>query len=233
MNSYHLNEKDYELLKTMTLGKKVRYFRNLMSNLHSKSRFSTAELAKRIGVTPQSLTSIEREETKRPSFDVIQKLSKELNVPIDVFTDDFYLERDRSDITLHQNNSTYSVQVKFPSTNDSDNFQIGYLLYQHLEGDEVRIILHEKPNGTFDNSQLINVLAQQLSTIELNNILLNKEDVLTYSTNTKSPYSRALEVYRDLYQKEKHPIGSYSTWQELLANYNEHAKYHTKMKVKE
>jgi transcriptional regulator with XRE-family HTH domain len=226
MSTYYLNEKDYSLLHSMSLGKKVRYFRNLMSNLDSKTRYSTAELAKRIGVTPQSLTSIERDETKRPSFEVIHKLSKELGVPMEIFTDDFYETGQLPDISLKKDNKNYSIQIKASSSQESCKYRVGYLLYQYLEDEQIRILLHEETNGAFDNTQLVKILAQQISAIQLNN-LINNEDSVTYSTN-RSPYDEALSLCSSLETDNKdYPKISKKVWDMLIRDFYKHAEFIT------
>lgn len=69
-------------MKVLNFNEKVKYYRE-------KENISKSELARRIKVSPSYITQIEKGEKINPSLEIGFKLSKALNVPIEVFSDGF------------------------------------------------------------------------------------------------------------------------------------------------
>lgn len=237
MESYQLSNENLSILKSMTLGQRIKYFREALRNKSSnKHYYAATEVAKRIGITFQSLSAIENNKTKNPSFEVISNLCKDFDIPIDALTDNFYIQKE-PDLVLNVDGEPNMIADVKSNIMEEDNhgFKLGYLMYQHFNNGDIRIIFNQETKTSLSKADLSPALARLIAEIQLLNQSNQFGPEPKYTKENKSPYNSALDVYYDLYHKEKgkYPIGSYSTWKELLANYIEHAKYHTEKKVKE
>ncbi|SFA93639.1 hypothetical protein SAMN04488072_1046 [Lentibacillus halodurans] len=81
---------EFDLLKNSPIGERVRLLRNKLMNDVDEAFYTANAISKRTGIAAQTITSIERGESKKPSFSVIHSLAKDFYVPIEVFTDEYY-----------------------------------------------------------------------------------------------------------------------------------------------
>lgn len=81
---------EFNILKNSSLGERIRFLRTKLMDEVDPVLYTTNAISNRTGIAAQTLTSIERGESKKPSFKVIHLLAKEFNVPMDVFTDEYY-----------------------------------------------------------------------------------------------------------------------------------------------
>lgn len=81
---------EFNILKNSSLGERIRLIRKKLMDEIDPDYYTTNSISKRTGIASQTITSIERGESKKPSFNVIHTLSKEFHVDIQVFTDEFY-----------------------------------------------------------------------------------------------------------------------------------------------
>lgn len=95
MGVLSINSIEYNLLKNSSLGERIRLLRRKLMNEIDSDFYTTSAISERTGIAAPTITSIERGESKKPSFAVIHSLSKELRVPIEVFTDEFYEGREK------------------------------------------------------------------------------------------------------------------------------------------
>ncbi|PMC35515.1 hypothetical protein CJ195_19100 [Bacillus sp. UMB0899] len=91
MKSYKITELDYHFLENSPIGERVRLIRNLLMNKVDETYFTATAISKRTGIAAQTITSIERGESKKPSFSVINSLAIDFGVSIEVFTDEYYI----------------------------------------------------------------------------------------------------------------------------------------------
>jgi transcriptional regulator with XRE-family HTH domain len=89
MSAIYIDSYDFQFLKDSSLGERLRFFRQRMIQYHG-SDYTITSLGLRLGVTPQSISAIERGDSKNPSFLLVHKLTKEFRVPLDSVTDEFY-----------------------------------------------------------------------------------------------------------------------------------------------
>lgn len=87
---YQISSSEFNLLKNSTIGERIRFIRHKLEDYISPGNYTTSSISKRTGIAAQTITTIERGESKKPSFVVIHALAKEFKVPIGVFTDDYY-----------------------------------------------------------------------------------------------------------------------------------------------
>ena len=85
-----INSIEFNILRNSSLGERIRFLRTKLMDEVDPVLYTTNAISNRTGIAAQTLTSIERGESKKPSFNVIHLLAKEFNVPMDVFTDEYY-----------------------------------------------------------------------------------------------------------------------------------------------
>jgi transcriptional regulator with XRE-family HTH domain len=216
----HLSEEEKEQLRAMTLGERVKFFREKLSTTNTDKKFSTREVAKRLQMAPQTLNAIERGDIKKPAFEFIHKLSKDFNIPIEAFTDEYYESKNTPDVIInYEDGSQVIFDVKTSSQEKKSKYKIGYMMYQLFDDGKLRIILNELSKGYLNEDDLIHILSQQFATIQLNNELLSKKVIHRYSTDNKSPYNKALDLYFSLLKEpEKYTIVNKNAWDKLLEN---------------
>ncbi|MFD1851035.1 helix-turn-helix transcriptional regulator [Oceanobacillus bengalensis] len=94
MPAKHIDSSEFQYLKDSSLGGRLRFFRQQMIKYHG-SDYTITSLGSRIGVTPQSISAIERGDSKNPSFHLVYKLTQEFRVPLESVTDEFYLGKEK------------------------------------------------------------------------------------------------------------------------------------------
>ncbi|WP_144513067.1 helix-turn-helix domain-containing protein [Bacillus sp. FJAT-22090] len=87
---YQITSSEFNLLKNSTIGERIRFIRHKLMDNINPGNFTTSAISERTGIAAQTITTIERGESKKPSFGVIHALAKEFKLPMEVFTDDFY-----------------------------------------------------------------------------------------------------------------------------------------------
>ncbi|ACV63771.1 transcriptional regulator, XRE family [Desulfofarcimen acetoxidans DSM 771] len=70
------------MMLNLTFGERIRFLR-LELKKQDKKKYSLQNVANRIGVTKQSLSLIERQKIKNPSFAVLNRLAADLGVTVD------------------------------------------------------------------------------------------------------------------------------------------------------
>lgn len=83
-----LSSMDYAQLRTLDLGGRVRYIREFLQKEYG-NKYSGKSLANRIGVSQSNYTYLENKANDIPSK-ILRAISKDFNVAMDVFFDDFY-----------------------------------------------------------------------------------------------------------------------------------------------
>lgn len=196
MPKRRITHSEFTQLKAMDMGKRIRYLREQMDRLYGKNSFATTELAKKLGVTSQSLTAIERGVSQNPSFKAIHLLSKEFNVPIDVFTDDYYLCEKPQLFTIgfedgsivEENNEDIAESF------DSPKFKAGVISYQWFENGDIQINLREESTNFVDEASYVQFLARIYSELFLFNTRSNLNNP-QYLKSNENPYNRILQQY--------------------------------------
>lgn len=222
MNTFQLSDDDLTILKSMTLGMRVKYFRNKIRSISdNKQAFSATEVAKKIGISFQSFSAIENDKTKNPSFDIISNLCKELGIPIDALTDEFYTNK--PDLIITQKNEPIMIaEVKTPSIHENNNFKVGYLMYQKFNNGDVRIVVNEETANSIDEENFINIMARLLAEIQLTTEQIKGNAEPKYSSDNRNPYNKALDIFFSIQRNEiDFPKFSAETWTKLFSKFKE------------
>ncbi|UQZ84553.1 Helix-turn-helix domain protein [Paenibacillus konkukensis] len=190
-----IDAKEFFQLKMSTLGERIRFFREKLGELDPKEDYSTRAIGKRIGVTSQSITAIERGESKNPSFQVILGLAKVLHVPIDTFTDDFYQgDIKLFEIGVHDGDQT-AITAEYSELDPalSSDFYFGCYVYQVFQDGRMRFVYCKDTKNSVDYKSFIKSLSRFVAEIELHS--LENDDILTSTENRFSSFHHAVSLF--------------------------------------
>ncbi|WP_079710182.1 helix-turn-helix domain-containing protein [Paraliobacillus ryukyuensis] len=193
MSNRQIDSVEFHLLKRSTLGERLKFFRNELKKLQPKVDFTTTAIAKRIEISPQSITAIERGESKKPSFHLINQLTNEYGVPLESITDEFYEGEEK----LFNIGHPISVEVDF-DIEDIDDIEIitepekslGILLYEKNE-DNIRLLFNEEIGDISNDLDFVQLLSRFIYEIEL-----HKCEGLSDLYQKQSPFERALNFFK-------------------------------------
>lgn len=219
---------EYFNLRENTLGERIRFFREETGKLNTKEDYSTRALSKRLGVTAQSITAIERGDSKNPSFQLILGLANELHVPIAAFTDDFYT----GDINLLEIGLPDEDERAVLKTEDtgldpalSSNFHFGCYVYQVFKDGRMRIVYSSETKDAVDYRGFIESLSRFIAEIEIHS--LNKE-ILDTNEIRISPLQNAIELFKAcLEYPNAFPFILKEAWNRNLNEFVDMQKQHT------
>lgn len=212
MSSRTIDSVEFQLLKSSSLGKRLKYFRNEMKVLQPKIDYTTSAIAKRIGASPQTITAVERGDSKKPSFYLVSQLTKEYGVPLDAVTDEFYHFEDN----LFSIGSPDTVHVDFDMDdiefNSAPEKGLGMVLYEKKGEDMIRLLHHDEINNIKNDVDIVQLLSRFMYEIEMHNTgnSLNLSDLF----NKKSPFEYATNIYR--ISERSHPYFSKNTLQKFI-----------------
>lgn len=140
---YQITSSEFNLLKNSTIGERIRFIRHKLMDKVNPGNFTTSAISERTGIAAQTITTIERGESKKPSFGVIHALAKEFKLPMEVFTDDFY-EGEEKLLILGSKRKPIETNLDFDdiddlTTDDEDEDLMNY--YNIAETNEREIVL--------------------------------------------------------------------------------------------
>lgn len=81
---------EFDYLRTVGLGERLRFFPKEIGKLHTSKAFTTTAMSERVGVSHQTIISIERGDSKKPAYQLIYKITQDLGIPFDALTVEFY-----------------------------------------------------------------------------------------------------------------------------------------------
>lgn len=209
---------EFNILKNSSLGERIRLIRKKLMDEVGHEFYTTNSISKRTGIASQTITSIERGESKKPSFNVIHALSKELHVEIQVFTDEFYQAEeilfsigpqndvvDISDIDFDEVESLVIGEREY-FTSDLDNSdkiwnhrrRISIIVNEDTTNNRKKLLYcHVKP---MTEIELTRVLSQLIQSVELSPENLSSSE--WHEAIKRSPLSEAHKIistpYSDL-----------------------------------
>ena len=208
--STSINSIEFNLLKNSSLGERIRFLRTKLMEDIDPVEYTTSAISVRTGIAAQTLTAIERGESKKPSFSVIHALAKDFNVPMDVLTDDYYEESERLfsigaftreaiDLSDHDVDDIDSLTV------NGEEYLIGegtalsrrrnisvYVVEECKYPDEIKETLLYEHNKSLKEDELIQVLSQMIQTLELSPFSLSNTEWL--KALKKSPLQEANNI---------------------------------------
>jgi transcriptional regulator with XRE-family HTH domain len=92
-NMYLVEENELQKLKSLSLGKRVRWIRKKAAEINdeqSQNLFSIYRIAEQTGIAQSTISKIESEDAKEPKAWVLEKIAAYLGISIEVFFDAFY-----------------------------------------------------------------------------------------------------------------------------------------------
>ncbi|MFJ8263381.1 helix-turn-helix domain-containing protein [Rummeliibacillus sp. NPDC094406] len=214
--STSINSIEFNLLNNSSLGERIRFLRTKLMDEVDPVQYTTNAISKRTGIAAQTLTSIERGESKKPSFSVIHALAKDFNVQMDVFTDDYYegseklfslgessiTEIDLGDFEIDEADSLIVDGKEYlvgESTVLSRRRNISVYVVEKFEDDNSTLLYHH--HKSLKEDELIQVLSVMIQTLELSPFNLSYNEWL--QALKKSPLQEANNIVSEI--NIKHP----------------------------
>ncbi|GAE93885.1 hypothetical protein JCM21714_2997 [Gracilibacillus boraciitolerans JCM 21714] len=195
MSGIYISSYDFQYLKDSNLGGRLRFFRQHMVQ-YKGSDYTITSLGSRLGVTPQSISAIERGDSKNPSFLLVHKLTREYRVPLDSVTDEFY-QGEENLFSIGKPDVTYIDDEDFfleddDTENDKDqsheddvedyfsfNDSKGLLLYQCYDKQSVTPLLHVRLKEDISHNDIFHLTSRLIfETSMLKNESFNEEKAL-------------------------------------------------------
>jgi transcriptional regulator with XRE-family HTH domain len=161
-----------------------------VKKLEPDKDYTTTSIAERVGVTPQSISAIERGESKKPSFQLIHKLTKEYGIPLEAATNEFYEEEN-----LFTIGHPIDVDFDFSDFEIVDNSapNLGILVYQENREEQIRFVLNEEIAHVNDLN-LLKLLSRLVYELELH----KTENSIHISElfRKESPFDKSMKLFR-------------------------------------
>ncbi|MCT1577065.1 helix-turn-helix domain-containing protein [Oceanobacillus kimchii] len=181
MPAVQIESFEFQYLKDCNLGGRLRFFRQKMIKHHG-SDYTITSLGSRLGVTPQSISAIEREDSKNPSFRLVHQLTQEFRVPLESVTDEFYFGKER----LFSIGIPVSVSVDFDiddlddltlvDEEEDDYFNFdeikGVLIYHCMNRNEIVPLYHTQFKDDISDDEMEHFISRLL--LETTNLTTEK-----------------------------------------------------------
>ncbi|CAH0121351.1 hypothetical protein PAE9249_03878 [Paenibacillus sp. CECT 9249] len=190
MHSRILTEYEFYNLKKSTLGERLRFFREEVRKLSPNKEFTTKAMGERLGITPQTITAIERGNSKNPSYYVIHKLTHDLQIPFDALTDEFYQSNFKSIPIGNSEKKTFGTH---PNAQKSKASRLGTMIYQLFDDGQMRILHDIHTDHALEKNEFTSSLGRIISEIDT-----YKDEISRLS----HPLVRAISLYL---APEQHP----------------------------
>ncbi|WP_208587247.1 helix-turn-helix transcriptional regulator [Gracilibacillus suaedae] len=197
MSNRNIDSIEFQLLKRKSIGERLKYFRNELKALQPKVDYSTPAIAKRIGVSPQSITAVERGESKKPSFYLINQLTKEYGVQLEAVTDEFYDSEEELFNIGHPTKVEKTVDLdgmEDIEINNDPEKALGIVLYERKGESNVRLLLNEEMSNIRNDVDIIQLLSRFIYEIDLHQTKTSLQ--LEELFKKKSPFEYATSLYR-------------------------------------
>lgn len=194
-----INSMEFNVLKVSSLGERIRFLRQKLMSEDENKDYTIKGIAKRIDVPFQTLTSVERGDSQKPSMFLMNSLAKDFNVHIEVFLDDYYKGEEKLfSIGVDDDSDVIDLDELFGNDEIDDTIYIDGIEYRLGTGSVAsrRRNIQVMINETFITGDQKNLYHQQLN--------LSENDLMHFLMNV-------------IQQTELHPTNlSYSTWSNAL-----------------
>ncbi|WP_037285727.1 helix-turn-helix domain-containing protein [Saccharibacillus sacchari] len=205
-NAIELTWNDYAELSTLNIGGRVRYIRNILLKTYGRE-YSGQSCANRIGVSQSNFVHLEKNAQDIPSK-TLRAISKDFNVQMDIFFDDFY-EDDYVPIVIRSRNSKLEQHTNSFIADDEDETDSGnpceeneYVLitvaYLKATNGDRRLIFETRSNQKYTREQTAVVLASIMQTVEGMDFVVDPEEAVSKLETASSftPISQAYKAIR-------------------------------------
>ncbi|MCG5251365.1 helix-turn-helix transcriptional regulator [Brevibacillus agri] len=235
-----INDAQLLILASMSMGQRIRFIREIMCSLFGKEKYTTKTLANQLEVTPQTLTAIERGDSRNPSFNVVYGLAKAFNVKVEVFTDEYYQAKPIKPFTVGFVDEDEVIDVDWENDDLEDDSsseipegqcRLGLYITQHFDNGETRIVTSHLTNNNINPVRLVETLCRITMELQiLDQSSMDKKHV-QFSDLKDNPYNLAVRRYHSLLtEPEEFPLGQTEYWNNLIRQFNEHARHYQKQK---
>lgn len=193
----NINSIEFNILKASSLGKRIKFLRQKLMSEDENKDYTIKGIAKRIDVPFQTLTSVERGDSQKPSIFLMNSIAKDFNVHIEVFLDDYYEGEEKLFSFGVNEREVIEIDMDF---NDEDSIYIDEIEYKVGSGSALnrRRNIHVLINEEFHTGEQKNLYHHQLNIGEydLMTLLMNviQQAELNLSTLSYSSWAKALKV---------------------------------------
>jgi len=198
---------EFDYLKTCKLGERLKFFRKEVGKLHSLKSYSVKAMSERIGVSYQTIIAIERGDSKNPAYQLMYKITRDLDIPFEALTDEFY-QGDYQAIIIGE-----KIESDIPDNEDSPSSILGALIYQVPEEQKIRFVHDVKTSQFLTKEEFISALSQLFSIFDSH----MKPDELSHQPH---PMVKASALISEM---DKYPAAfpkiSISKWLEFFNNF--------------
>lgn len=206
-----LTREEFEYLKTSDLGERLKFFRKEAGKLHSSKSFTTTAMSERVGVSHQTIISIERGDSKKPAYQLIYKITQDIGIPFDALTDEFYQGELRL-IAIGE-----PTEPAPASSEESPLSYIGAIVYQAFTDGMMRFIHDLQSSRPLDKEQFIASLSRIIGELES---LKTSEELF----NQPHPTVKATTLFNDMGKfTDAFPVFPRASWNEhqssFISNY--------------
>jgi len=192
-----INSIEFNILKASSLGERIKFFRQKLMSEDENKDYTIKGIAKRIEVPFQTLTSVERGDSQKPSIFLMNSIAKDFNVHIEVFLDDYYEGEEKLFSFGVDEREVIEIDMDL---NDEDSIYIDEIEYKVGAGSALnrRRSIHVLINEEFHTCEQKNLYHHQLNMSEndLMTLLMNviQQVELNPSTLSYSSWTSALKV---------------------------------------
>ncbi|MEC0208207.1 helix-turn-helix transcriptional regulator [Paenibacillus ehimensis] len=202
-----LTREEFEYLKTSDLGERLKFFRKEAGKLHSSKAFTTTAMSERVGVSHQTIISIERGDSKKPAYQLIYKITQDLGIPFDALTNEFY-QGELQLIAIGEPSEPASE-----STEESSLSYIGAIVYQAFTDGMMRFIHDLQSSRPLDKEQFIASLGRIIGELES---LKASEELF----NQPHPAIKATTLFNDMGKyPDAFPVFPRASWNEHQSSF--------------
>ncbi|WP_373232802.1 helix-turn-helix transcriptional regulator [Cohnella sp.] len=202
-----LTRDEFEYLKMSDLGERLKFFRKETRKLHSSKSFTTTAMSERVGVSHQTIISIERGDSKKPAYQLIYKITQDLGIPFDALTDDFY----QGELRLI---AFGEPSEPAPASSEENSLSyIGAIVYQAFADGMMRFIHDLQSSRPLDREQFIASLGRIIGELES---LKTSEELF----NQPHPAVKATTLFNDMGKyPDAFPVFPRASWNEHQSSF--------------
>ncbi len=194
-DSITLDSNDYAILSTLDVGKRVKYIRELLQKRYG-NQYSGKSLASRVGISQSNFVHLEQKANDVPSK-VLRAISRDFNVPMDVFFDDFYqgdykpviIEKQSTeeDFELDSGKSDYVSADETSDVNpiDEDSYTFVVIAYLEASNGDRRVIFNNRSKEPYKRTHVRHVISNLINSMDEMDIFINP----IHLPNDKKPSS--------------------------------------------
>jgi|GEM_PF-5692275 len=182
-SSIVLDSTDYAQLSTLDVGGRVKFIRELLQKRFG-NKYSGKSVASRVGISQPNLVHMERNANDVPSK-VLRAISRDFNVKMDIFFDDFYIGEYKSIVIEHQQiqddnelgvageNYISNANAKGVNPITENSYKFVVIAFLEATNGDKREIFTSRSKEVYTRPHVRHVIANLINTIDETDILIN------------------------------------------------------------